>query len=226
MLSLRDNSNFVSYQGSFRNDLYNGLGILIQLEQSFKGRFVDGFWTEGIYTYPNGEEYTGPLTRDRLRNGYGVMKYKSGDEYCGDFKLDLKQGQGILKLANNETIKGVWEDDKLIMGQQRFSDGVYFGSFDANMLPSGKGLFTYNDSDAVYQGSWKNGLQDGWGTFKDESSTFEGTWKEGQKVEGTLRYLDEQEEYIGTFIHGEKACGVLKTKNYTFSGEFLNSYKF
>jgi hypothetical protein len=112
------------------------------------------------------------------------------------------------------------------MGQQRFEDGVYFGSFDVNMLPSGKGLFTYNDTDAVYQGSWKNGLQDGWGTFKDESSSFEGSWKEGQKVEGTLKYLDEQEEYVGTFIHGEKHCGVLTNRHYTFSGEFLNSCKF
>lgn len=107
----------------------------------FKGDFVKGNPTEGIMRYPNNEEYTGPLSANRKRDGYGIMNYSNGEQYCGDFVADKRNGKGILKKMNGDNVNGVWKDDVLLMGQQRYPDGVYFGSFDENMLPSGKGIF-------------------------------------------------------------------------------------
>ena len=50
-----------------------------------KGNFEDGLSKEGILEFPNGEEYTGPLTGSMKREGYGIMKYWNGEQYCGDF---------------------------------------------------------------------------------------------------------------------------------------------
>lgn len=123
------------------------------------------------------------------RDGYGIQKYTNGETYCGDFVNGLKEGKGIFKRLNGDSISGVWRDGVLTMGQQRYPDGVYFGSFDDRMQPSGKGIFQFDTNGDIYQGSWKEGLQDGWGTFKDETSSFVGTWVKGVKVEGTLKYL-------------------------------------
>lgn len=93
------------------------------------------------------------------------------------------------------------------------------------MRPNGKGIFSYENGE-IYQGNWKNGLQNGWGTFKDISSIYEGLWENGQKTEGTLKYY-EGDIFVGTFKNGLKECGVLKYKNGDeFGGEFKNGRKF
>jgi len=94
------------------------MGILL-LRNGFlyKGDFLDGLPSEGIMRYPNGEEYTGPLSKDKLRDGYGIMKYTNGDQYCGDFVADQRSGKGIFKKIGGDTINGVWKEDILIMGQ-------------------------------------------------------------------------------------------------------------
>jgi hypothetical protein len=75
----------------------------------------------------------------------------------------------------------------------------------------------------MYQGSWLNGLQDGWGTYKDESSSFSGTWKAGSKVEGSLNYEERNETYVGTFLNGLKHIGIMTYANGDeFSGEYVD----
>jgi hypothetical protein len=107
------------------------MGIMTTRDgQIFKGDFEEGRPKEGILKYANGEEYTGPLTSDKKRDGYGIVKFKNGESYCGDFVKGLKDGKGIYKKINGDSISGVWKEDVLVMGQQRYPDGVYFGSFD------------------------------------------------------------------------------------------------
>ena len=125
---------------------------------TLKGNFRYGLSKDGILEYPTGEEYVGSLNSQMQREGHGVLKYSSGEQYCGDFHNDQRHGKGVLKKLNGDQIEGVWSDDKLTMGQQQYPDGVYFGSFDNQMLPSGKGIFKFCFSDAIYQGSWKEGL--------------------------------------------------------------------
>jgi hypothetical protein len=55
------------------------MGILyLRSGQLFKGEFDYGNMKEGIMKYENGEEYTGPF-KDGKRDGYGIMKYNSGE---------------------------------------------------------------------------------------------------------------------------------------------------
>lgn len=42
--------------------------------------------------------------------GYGIMYYKSGDKYEGEFKHDLREGKGIMTWINGEIYNGTWYD--------------------------------------------------------------------------------------------------------------------
>jgi hypothetical protein len=91
----------------------------------------------------------------------------------------------------------------------------------------------------VYDGEWKDGQFDGYGTFvyaksqaeDDEESMgysqFKGTYKDGKRVEGTLRY-ENGDVYVGTFdADGMKECGVQRFENGDeYSGEFKNGARF
>lgn len=158
LIALEKSNDFKEYSGGFEKDLFHGLGVLRMKGLTLKGNFRYGLSKDGILEYPSGEEYVGSLNSQMQREGYGVLKYSSGDQYCGDFHSDLRHGKGVLKKLNGDQIEGVWCDDKLTMGQQQYPDGVYFGSFDDQMLPSGKGIFKFCFSDAIYQGSWREGL--------------------------------------------------------------------
>ncbi len=44
------------------------------------------------------------------------MNYSNGEQYCGDFVADKRNGKGILKKSNGDNVNGVWKDDVLLMG--------------------------------------------------------------------------------------------------------------
>ncbi len=46
-------------------------------------------------------------------HGYGKFYYKDGSFYEGDFKLDKKDGPGVLTMENGQAIKGIWNLDEL-----------------------------------------------------------------------------------------------------------------
>ena len=69
----------MEYTGGFKDDKFEGMGILLLRNGLlFKGDFAKGEMCEGILRYPSGEEYTGPL-KLKLRDGYGIIRYKDGD---------------------------------------------------------------------------------------------------------------------------------------------------
>jgi hypothetical protein len=44
--------------------------------------------------------------------GNGVMKWKTGDRYDGQWKNDQMNGQGTMRYASGMTVKGNWKDGK------------------------------------------------------------------------------------------------------------------
>jgi hypothetical protein len=45
----------------------------------------------------------------------------------------------------------------------------------------GKGKYTFKNGD-VYDGEWRNQLQNGYGVFTTKGETYKGTWIDGIKV--------------------------------------------
>jgi hypothetical protein len=81
LVSLSEANELVEYRGSFEKDRFHGMGILLMNDGfMYKGQFDRGYPTEGMCFYPNGDEFTGTLTKDRLRDGYGVLIYANSQE--------------------------------------------------------------------------------------------------------------------------------------------------
>ena len=60
------------------------------------------------------------------------MKYPDGSEYVGEFKDNLKSGQGKFTFADSSSYEGPWENDlKQGRGTFTFANGMKFtGNFD------------------------------------------------------------------------------------------------
>ena len=109
----------IVYNGSWKSDYKFGLGkmnlptgetyegewILDYKEGSFKitlndgtviGKncFNDNFIEINEFIYPNGDVFTGKHAGEYILGPTGIMKYKSGDIYNGQWSRNMKHGQG------------------------------------------------------------------------------------------------------------------------------------
>lgn len=138
-----DWSNGDYYEGSFKNGLRHGFGILVEQKNTRK---YEGSWVlsqkegKGTETFANGDIYTGEFSRDKF-NGHGVLTTKGGF-YKGNFKDGLKDGIGIMMFKSNCRYEGHWNR----------------GRFD------GRGLYIWSDG-RRYEGQWNNGVRTGLGIF-------------------------------------------------------------
>ncbi len=69
---------------------------------------VTGF---GTLTYPSGEQYVGNFKKG-IKQGNGYMKFPDGREYYGDFNNDKIEGYGSLVYPNGEKYEGYFKDGK------------------------------------------------------------------------------------------------------------------
>lgn len=127
------------YNGEFKNGHYHGSGTLQNFEDgsSFVGFFqegkkhgkavltlknaeavIQGYWIQdilitGTILYKNGAKYNGEL-RKLKKHGRGKMTYADGSVYIGDWKEDIRKGQGKLHPNNKHLIpmEGIWNDNK------------------------------------------------------------------------------------------------------------------
>ena len=51
---------------------------------------------------------------DGVCNKHGKKIYPDGTTYLGEFRKDVENGKGVLTLKNGHSIKGIWNDGKLI----------------------------------------------------------------------------------------------------------------
>lgn len=88
-----------------------------------------------------------------MREGYGTMRYISGNTYEGCWADDKKCGRGVMIWKDiDEVYSGDWYDDK----------------------PHGRGEHIWGDNGSksltkqvcnIYRGEWACGLREGMGTF-------------------------------------------------------------
>ena len=130
-----------------------------------------------------------------------------GNVYNGGWKDDEKHGEGIFYNDSNQSkLTQIWENGILV---DAYGDGcldieefsIEYGCYDEestkteyiigyygeikNNLPNGKGSIMFaginGDWESEYDGSWKNGLFDGYGVLTYSGYNYQGEWKEGKK---------------------------------------------
>ena len=141
---------------------------------------------------------------DGKREQDGIMFYKNGAKYEGEWKDDKKNGKGVFTSAH-------YYNCRKNVGMK------YEGEFRDDKF-EGYGITTYTNGDK-YEGEWKNSKQYGKGTVTYFDGTkYSGEWKDG-KFEGIgIFYLKNGEKYEGRFVNN-KYNGY--GKYYYINGNYL-----
>ena len=149
------------------------------------------------------------------QNGYGVLVFKSGAKYRGDFKNGIIDGQGILYFSNGDKYMGQWKnhyrDGK---GKFTYANGdIYTGPFKRNHFQE-KGIMNYRNGN-TYQGQWNDNIPEGKGVYSFyNGNQYKGSFVDGQiQGKGTMHYADGS-VYEGLWKKGQKhGQGKYKDRN-------------
>lgn len=141
----------LQYEGKFKDDEYNGEGIL--------------YYTSGIIEYKGEFEYG-------LKNGSGISYDENQNKvYEGNFKDDEYNGYGILYYTEQrKRYVGGFKNNKYSgYGIFYYKDGnkLYEGNFKDNEY-NGYGILYYENGTIEYEGSFKYDLKNGLGILYDE----------------------------------------------------------
>ena len=153
--------------GTFYNDEFCGWNLDVNKNGFiYKGLFSHGVLDgKGIYYNPEIDyEYKGDF-KNMKREGNGTELF-DGNEYIGEFRDDKKNGQGIMKIKNNDLYRGNFTNDKYNgMGCYIWSNKKkeYNGNFvDGKM--HGNGTLKWGEN-KYYKGNFNNGIKEGKAEF-------------------------------------------------------------
>ncbi|KKY02975.1 hypothetical protein VN21_00265 [Paraclostridium benzoelyticum] len=162
-----------------------------------------------IHTFYNGDRYIGKLI-DGQMTGKGTYIFLQNDgselEYVGDFKEDMKNGNGICELPNKCLYIGQWKDDVMEgIGKMIYaSDDEYLGNW-KHGKKEGHGIYTWKDS-GMYIGEFKHGKMEGIGTCYDYNGfiIYEGEFKNNLPHGQGVYTWPDNKRYVGEFKHGKR----------------------
>eukprot|EP00003_Mantamonas_plastica_P015629 TRINITY_DN2638_c1_g1_i1.p1 TRINITY_DN2638_c1_g1~~TRINITY_DN2638_c1_g1_i1.p1 ORF type:complete len:1152 (-),score=433.31 TRINITY_DN2638_c1_g1_i1:36-3491(-) len=139
------------------------------------------------------EHYYNGQWKNNLKHGNGVMAYPSGNVYDGQWEQDCKSGKGTMNwFDRNERYVGEWSKEKP-HGQGTYS---WFGA--NQQSPSSSAQFlAYNH----YEGEFRFGRRWGNGVFYySTGAKYEGEWKNDLKDGQGVFYFDDGNLFTGTFV--------------------------
>lgn len=165
-------SHDISYEGEWENGKPNGFGTYRHNDSTFAGQFVNGVW--------NGP---GRLTTDSMT-------------YEGFWKNGCFHGEGSYTDSAGDTWHGIWEEGKLAYGTRNDSSGIYTGTFNDSLAPSGYGQLTNTEKLFFHEGYWNQGKPNGFGLQVETGKKLQiGYWKKG-------KYLGEKMNYNASRVYG------------------------
>ena len=152
-----------------------------------------------------GGTYEGHYKSGR-RDGYGTMRYTSGDLYAGMWRHGLMDGRGKYTWANGAgSYDGEWlAGKKSGFGNYSYSNGdVYSGAW-AEDVPQGHGFMNFAASGSVYSGNWSSGKISGHGILRSYTtgSVGEGDFKDGRLDGRGVTRRASGETRVGFFKEG------------------------
>ena len=115
-----------TYEGWWKNGKKHGHGTLTSLDgYKYVGEFMYGA-RHGVgvaISRSIGENYFGDFRND-LYDGQGTLFYENGDWYIGQWKEGRKHGEGTLTLSNGDQYVGKWKEGlKHGLGTQTLEQG-------------------------------------------------------------------------------------------------------
>lgn len=184
-LDERDENNLISPNS-------NGI-CLIQLENKISiGRATP---LQEIFPYSKQKtwiEFENSFRTDEICNS---IENTSG-KYYGEVIGDTIKGKGVMRFANGEIYKGMWENNKFNgVGRYFYQDGsVFHGTFRDNMR-DGSGIMI--GKACTYKGQWKNDMMNGKGQLIFKDMSIEAIWQNNQ-IAGLAKVVKNSETFLLT----------------------------
>ena len=184
------------YQGQVNNTLKTGYGKLWSNEYSYYGNFKNNkFEGYGVLEYYKNDllkEYKGGF-KEGKKDGHGKEIYINGEYYIGDFKNDFKNGKGkIFNKFNNIKIESEWvnniaKDNKYIIeyydnGNKKF-EGEYNG---VNRNGEGK-EYDYKEK-LIFEGVFEEDKRKSGKIYNNEMIIFNGEFSNNDPISGIFYY--------------------------------------
>jgi len=199
----------------------------VQLEQGIyrgarnKDKVPHGY---GIMKYKNGNNYEGPWVNGMKEGVGGKFKHALGFTYEGSFVKDKKDGHGTLIMKNGDRYEGQYIDDHK-QGKGRFilagGLGEYEGDYELGKM-TGIGIFTYADG-SKYEGEFLNHKIHGRGRrLYADKSVYKGGWAHGKKHGKGAMTFCEKSKYNGDWVDDNmEGKGTVTFKNGDkYTGDF------
>ena len=126
-----------------------------------------------------------------VQPGQQKINYQNGEFYIGELK---RQGQGKQFDSEGKLIyDGQWKDDlKHGNGKESFSNGdTYDGQYTEGLM-HGHGKYTYAKDNSTYFGQFEKGKRHGYGILEYENrDKFVGQWKDDEMVKDQGQFFQQ-----------------------------------
>lgn len=208
------------FAGNFSNSQPNGyLDWYVGGKLRYKGNWLNGsFDGEGTLYKENNETVTGIWKNGKIHEKMMEFSNEIGD-YYGYIKDGKPSRRGILKYKDGSVYDGEWKNGKYD-GEGVFSclEYTYKGNF-LNNYPNGNGSILFYDYSS-YVGSWKDGMANGQGVMKfSNGDVYNGEWLSNEFNGNGTYMFSTGDIYIGGFANGlQSGDGMYMGKNFSYSG--------
>ena len=203
------------YEGNFKDDLFNGTGILVKDNSIYKGNFLNGKKhgkgkIEIYKKFNNNNTKFNSYSKQISFNNENIIEKKI---YDGDWFDDNINGEGkeIIENENGITtyIGNFLKGKKNGKGKLTLSNGSeYYGDFNEDLL-NGNGIFKWSEG-KYYNGEWKNNSIDGFGILNEENKKYIGYFKNDKKNGiGGCYYKENNVVVIGNWINDKLDNGLV-----------------
>jgi len=155
-----------------------------------------------------------PTDKVLYHNCYGKKIYgRNGEYYEAEFKNNLPVGE--IKYSNGEKYIGEWNNDKGPHGKGTFTfaDGSKQVGIFKNGLLEGDGKSFLSNGKILYDGKYKNGTPDGWGTlYDDEGGNYKSKFKNGLPDGVGLETTPDGQKIVREWKDGKSVEGRKKSR--------------
>lgn len=159
----------------------------------------------GVLTYKDGRRYEGEYKLDKM-HGRGVYVWAEGARYEGEYREDKKNGRGVQTWPSGARYEGEYVDSMQTgYGLMTWADGRRYEGYWVNSKCTGLGVLAHKDG-RRYEGEYVNDKMQGKGVYTwANRAKYDGEYKDNKKNGRGIHTWPDGSMYEGEYVEGKAA---------------------